>query len=656
MRTALVASVICIALAWAPLSAQEEQQARQLLDAVREDLVQLRFEKALAGIEALLGETGMTAAERAEALILRVQAHVAFGDLDAAEQDYREILGLRPGYEPDASLTPEKAMVIYRKAHDELIGMLRVDLRPRDARLTVDGEEVTAGAEGLLPLLAGEHQVSAGRVGHDPAQHAVLIEPGEESRLEIRLLPNSRAVVLRTEQEGVAVLLDGLSVGETARPDEMSRPGQVAELMIENLPAGEHIYELRKDCFREERFVDVLTIDLLESAPKIFRPLSLVPANSTLILNGGLPGAELFVDGEAMGRLPLDALTVCPGVRRVEFRHGGRVIWQAAVRLGESEAERFDVAPRPNAALIGAESWPSQLAAFADQFSIDEGLPLPAEADLSTAGGWAKIRLPENSDLALGVVRATREGAQDLWYLYSPILRSVHRLDGAPADLVRPSWRALSWGVRLADSEIGGLAMVVDLLADGPAAATSLAIGDRIVEIAGRPVTGSAAARELLAADIGRNTVELKWLTADGQSREGSMAGSPTPLLMAGPLSGELAITRAAWAVVDGLCRPDEAPAAMANLAMLFSSHGHDDLAADTWRRVHWGDRAGVGEGTKQYYFAVELELLGDEEQAVAAYRRAAASEATTFDDEGPRVGPAAEDRLADLGVALSAQ
>ena len=69
MRRALAVSLVCAALAWAPLLAQEERiPARQLLDAIREDLVQLRFEKALAGIEALLAEPGMSESELAEAL------------------------------------------------------------------------------------------------------------------------------------------------------------------------------------------------------------------------------------------------------------------------------------------------------------------------------------------------------------------------------------------------------------------------------------------------------------------------------------------------------------------------------------------------------------------------------------------------------------
>jgi hypothetical protein len=656
MSRALAVSLICIALASAPLPAQEEAPARQLLDAIREDLVELRFEKALAGIEALLAEPGMTEAELAEALILRAQAHVAFGDLDGAEQDYREILRIRPGYVPDAGLTPEKAMVRYRKVRDELIGILRVDIRPRDARLAVDGREMTPGSDGLLPLLAGERRISAGGAGYDPSEQSILIEPGKESSIEIRLLPNARTVILRTEQEGVTIFVDGNPAGETALPDELTVAGQTAELRIENLPAGEHVYELRKECFREERFVDVLTIDLLESAPKSFRPIRMVPASATLSLEGGQEGAELFIDGAAIGRLPLEAVTVCPGTRRIEVRHGGRVVWQSSENIGESAAVRLNATPRPNAALVGAEDWPAALYSYAGQFSVEEGAELPPGVDLSSADGWAMLRLPEYSDLALGVVRATREGAQDSWYLYSPILRAVHRLDAAPKDAGRPAWRGSSWGLRLADSDIGGPAMVVDLLAGGPASAAGIAVGDRLIEIAGLPVASAAGALELLHDLQPGEAIGMRWRTAAGESKEGSVTALPSPLLRLDPRDPATAITRAAWAVVDGLCRSDDAPTAMANLALLFSAYGHHDLSADTWRRVHWGERAGVGEGTKQYYLATELELIGQEEQAVAAYRRAAASEATAFNDAGPRIGPAAEDRLADLGVAVNAR
>jgi hypothetical protein len=108
---------------------------------------------------------------------------------------------------------------------------------------------------------------------------------------------------------------------------------------------------------------------------------------------------------------------------------------------------------------------------------------------------------------------------------------------------------------------------------------------------------------------------------------------------------------RAAWAVVDAAGDGEEVPAATANLALLLSTYGRHELAARIWRRVTLADRTGIGSGTVQYYLGRELERLGAEEDAMRAHRAAAASGATAFDDEGPRIAPASRDRLADLGA-----
>ncbi|MGH9390210.1 MAG: tetratricopeptide repeat protein, partial [Vicinamibacteria bacterium] len=76
--------------------------------------------------------------------------------------------------------------------------------------------------------------------------------------------------------------------------------------------------------------------------------------------------------------------------------------------------------------------------------------------------------------------------------------------------------------------------------------------------------------------------------------------------------------------------------------------------AVSTWRRVQWGERMGLGGGTVAYFLGRELEALGQEDEARESYRKAASSEATTESDEGPVVGPAARDHLADLGVATA--
>ena len=86
-------------------------------------------------------------------------------------------------------------------------------------------------------------------------------------------------------------------------------------------------------------------------------------------------------------------------------------------------------------------------------------------------------------------------------------------------------------------------------------------------------------------------------------------------------------------------------------LALLLSEYGHHQLAAETWRRVRWSRSQGISNGTRGYYLGRALERLGKEDEAITALLEAAGSDATTVDDDGPRVAPAAQDRLADLGV-----
>ncbi|HXV75582.1 MAG TPA: hypothetical protein VD788_04625, partial [Candidatus Polarisedimenticolaceae bacterium] len=142
-RSSLVALLALAALTLvAPAGAEDDEpraEVRALTDGIRDDLVQMNFDQALAAIDTLLARPDLTDGERGEVLVLRAQAHGAFGDFDAVEQDYAEILALRPGYVPDPGLTPDKAMARFDKVHKRTIGQVRVEVVPEDAKLRVDG-------------------------------------------------------------------------------------------------------------------------------------------------------------------------------------------------------------------------------------------------------------------------------------------------------------------------------------------------------------------------------------------------------------------------------------------------------------------------------------------------------------------------------------
>jgi hypothetical protein len=195
--------------------------------------------------------------------------------------------------------------------------------------------------------------------------------------------------------------------------------------------------------------------------------------------------------------------------------------------------------------------------------------------------------------------------------------------------------------------------VVVEVRANGASAAAGLAPGDRILSVGGVDVGSAAQLRGVLALATADQPLRVDWRTADGTARTAQLRAGRTPRLEADrPIDAGRAAVRAAWAVVDGLCDVERAPAALSNLALLYSGAGRHDRAIETWRRVRWPAREGIGDGTTRYYLGRELQLTGQAAAAAEALRVAAASQATAFDDEGPAIAPAARDRLLDLEPA----
>jgi hypothetical protein len=369
------------------------------------------------------------------------------------------------------------------------------------------------------------------------------------------------------------------------------------------------------------------------------------------VLRGGPDGARVLVDGEPVARLPAAPFEICPGERRIDVRLGERGVWSRDVVLAESEEGVLEVEPRPNVVLVGADTWPEDLAVFDGKFNRtvqDAGAPT---GDLSRSETWDALAWPTDADLVLAQ-RATRDGAPG-WWLYSPVLRLVAPLDARTLEAIeaRPRWTGVAWGLALVDSLRRGPALVARVTEGGPAAQAGLRPGDRLISLGGSQVADAARARQILGIATSRVPLDAEWLSPDGTARRGKIQGIETPLLDPGPPDPVAGMVRAAWARVDEACDPEAAPLAMANRALLLSTHGRHALAVRAWRRVVLPERAGIGQGTVQYHLGRDLQRTGAEEAAAQAHRAAAASEATALSDEGPRLAPAARDHLADLGV-----
>ena len=628
-----------------PVSSGDATPMTQELNAIRDQLVALDIEKALAAVDAFLERPELPDATRIEALDLRAQAHVASDDLDAAEKDYRAILQMHAAYVPGRDVTSKKAMDRFVKIRASMIGTVHLDLDPKDATLTVDGRPVAVAADGAFPAVAGDRSLRLTHKGFDTQDVAVHAVAGRETFVKIGLVPNARSLVVRTDVDGVAVTLDGVDSGVTSRSGDAGSPAPApAVLTIEDVAIGEHTIRLAKSCFAAESLEEMVSADLADRSPKLLRVVAMRPARTKVTATGATYEGELRVDGERVASLPLTSFAMCPGQRALEVAASGRVVWSGSVAAEESELT-VDLTPRPSAILVGA-AWPKAWAEAGGAWSLRDRIDLPAGADLTSAEGWTAVGLPPGTDLALGVIPRAGIAGEERIVLYGPALHEVEERALAPRSS-RPPWSVATLRAVLVDREAGAV-VVASVSPGGPASRAGLAPGDRLVAIAGHVVTRAAAARDAVAAaGIGSKLV-LDVAPPSGPARKIECVASPEPRLSGNSGDDASRVLRAAWASVDAAVGGPDAAIALANLARLLERSGRETAALDAWRRVR-AIGAGALVARAAYAVGAGLQADGKRAEAIEAFGQAR-SEGLANGDAA--LAAAAIDRLADLGVA----
>jgi len=198
-----LAGAVVLALCLAARAAEpspadvEDPQVGHDLEAIRDQLVALDIEGALARLEGFVRRSGLSDARLIEAYDLRAQAHATSGDLKAVETDYKEILKLSAGYTPRSEVTSKKAMDRFVKLKAAMVGTVRLDVTPKDAAITVDDRPVVAAPDGSFAVLAGERRVRLARKGFDPVETTVRAAAGAETLLQLKMVPNARGIVAR---------------------------------------------------------------------------------------------------------------------------------------------------------------------------------------------------------------------------------------------------------------------------------------------------------------------------------------------------------------------------------------------------------------------------------------------------------------------------
>ena len=346
--------------------------AAEVLDHLAVDSIEARRSRVL------------TPAERdvhVKLFLLRGRAHLQLLSNEKAEESFRELLRIAPLFTGELSPLEQQLVDGLRQKEG---GVLEVTSTVRGAHVFIDGLEVgvTGDAPVRASLIAGTYEVRLEKPRFKTAAARATVTAGQTITVsDVTPIQNIPPIALLSDRDGVDVIADSVSAGrmvklsalrtqvsteESAAIDRfvaMAKldPETAAGIMIRQPPLDRPItVRFHRECFVDDTRTVVLTSDLLDKLDPLetvawlgdSAVLRLVPDVGTVRIASTPSDADVFLDGQLVGRTPFER-DVCAGPHRVRVRHRiGSYNIAATVTRGRTEA--IDVPLKPDLAFLGA--------------------------------------------------------------------------------------------------------------------------------------------------------------------------------------------------------------------------------------------------------------------------------------------------------------
>jgi hypothetical protein len=214
-------------------------------------------------------------------------------------------------------------------------GVVKIDsVRPPGATVHIDG--VLAGTTPLKQRIrAGVHQVTVSKEGFETWRGQLDVGGVSASLISVRL-----RFLLRSEPDGVKVIMDGKHIGET-------------ELAIDLRP-GMHSFEFRKDGYQSAKFNATVPENAGEPLPFVkLDPAGAPPPEERWpteepsapeygdIQVTSTPDAQVYLDGEWAGETPLTIRKVLAGSYVITLSKEGYRDMRKTVYVKKDETSRI---------------------------------------------------------------------------------------------------------------------------------------------------------------------------------------------------------------------------------------------------------------------------------------------------------------------------
>jgi hypothetical protein len=695
--------------------------SRSLILHAQSDLadVQVQMAEARRHFEALSYEQAVPALDRAiavlsvrrtedtrmllaEAYELRARARFGLGDQNGTREDFGALLRVNPAHKLTGQISP-RVVTMFEEAQKATVTTVNLTVTPSNAEVMLDGIKVPSAA--TLPILIGEHTLTATRMGYRPGTVTFAAAAGPGTEAALTLARASAVLAIVTTPADVDVVVDGVARGRTQAgppPADYAQRAQragvplsalSAVLFIPDLAAGDHRIEFRRGCYvsAERR----LAVSQLEDV--VMDPVKLDRAIANVSVQSNQPNTTVYVDGENLGAAPRTA-ELCQGEHVVELRSpNGRYTRRVDARAGQrvdvtgTLKPAFAIVSGGVTGVLGAdirvlveralEPIRSVLVFAPPQDQVDQALRaaqlppdwLAFDANKRPQGVAAEISNPMRRDLtarvaktfeAQGVASITLPSAQNR----NRVILSLLGAGSAEPDVVELSLdrpETIAAAVEQLDRPVGlsrpSIGVTTIDAADVPGAIIAtvdpdstnrslVAPGDIILKVGTQAINDSATFSAALATHAANDTLSLELKDKAGAAKKADVKVAMTPRLISmndQTLFANRVVVDLRTRLLSPANAVEESVLRLNLAAALTRLQAWSDARAEL-QKVRLPEGRAVGNGTVQYLLGLCAESLGNRAEAEAAWRIAASSDSLMTED-GPPVRELAEARIADL-------
>lgn len=293
-----------------------------------------------------------------------------------------------------------------------------------DAEVWIDGQ-----LQGKVPLTVklddGRHLVELKKDGFERFSQWVGIEQGERVTINPMMRSSKKevgSILIDADVAGAEVYLDG------------NKHTDATPTLIPNVPAGPHVIEVRKEpALPWRQTVQVVAGETFKVTANLKATLGGQGGNIRVLSN--VKEAEVFLDGDSVGKAPIDIKDVAPGEHVIEARAPGYRTKQERVKVSAGSATVLEldlntagsvgtlkvVSPVPEATVfidgekIGNVPQSRQIAAgehfvvvskpgyqtLEKKLRIDEGKTVTITAELRAVGGLRLLSNPSGAEILI---------------------------------------------------------------------------------------------------------------------------------------------------------------------------------------------------------------------------------------------------------------